>query len=135
LTLAEFLQKAARGSFAPGEADCALFVADWVRANTGRDPASDLRGTYSDEAGWQAVIASRGLSCVSRIIGRQAQRAGLKMTTDPLEGDIGAVVWQGRVTGAIRGARGRWVMLSESGVIAAIHLRTVAAWSLPCPQQ
>lgn len=46
--------------FAWGSNDCCMFAADAVLAITGRDPAEDLRGTYSDERGARRLIQANG---------------------------------------------------------------------------
>jgi hypothetical protein len=47
----QWLRKAMQQTFVWGEFDCGLMAADCVVALTGYDPASDLRGTYSDGDG------------------------------------------------------------------------------------
>lgn len=46
--------------FAFGAHDCSMWACDVVLAITGRDPAVDLRGSYQDEAGAEAVMAAGG---------------------------------------------------------------------------
>ncbi len=48
--------------FAWGQNDCALWCADWVRAATGQDFASQWRGRYASEAELAELLASRGLT-------------------------------------------------------------------------
>lgn len=43
-----------------GVHDCCLWAADAVQAQTGLDPAADLRGTYSDAAGAARVLRAHG---------------------------------------------------------------------------
>ncbi|PWE29960.1 hypothetical protein DDZ14_16085 [Maritimibacter sp. 55A14] len=45
--LLAYVTAAAREPFVPGTHDCALFAAGAAEAQTGRDPAEGLRGTYS----------------------------------------------------------------------------------------
>lgn len=65
----QLLEQRAASPFEWGVTDCALWAFDAVRAATGRDPAADLRGTYSTalqaarklqlEGGWPKVCAAR----------------------------------------------------------------------------
>ena len=48
--------------FAWGQADCALWCADWVALATGQDFAGDWRGEYSSEAELGVLLAARGLT-------------------------------------------------------------------------
>lgn len=126
LILPEFIAAAARESFAWGERDCAMFVADWVHRVTGRDPAADLRGTYRGRVGADRV-ARRG---IVSIVARRARDAGFERTRDPVAGDIGIVTDAlGTTYCAVRTATG-WVARLERGIVVAsvnaVHLR--AAW-------
>lgn len=58
--LAGHIYRAGAIGFVWGQNDCCLFVADWIRARTGRDLASDFRGRYCDEAGASAVLSAAG---------------------------------------------------------------------------
>jgi len=49
-----------RTKFVWGETDCIMSVCNHVRQTTGVDPAAPWRGTYSDEAGAQAIYAAHG---------------------------------------------------------------------------
>lgn len=40
--------------------DCCAYVADWVLAATGIDPAADLRGAYHNAAGALRIERARG---------------------------------------------------------------------------
>lgn len=51
LELAREIKRAKEFGFIRGLNDCGIFVANCVKAMTGLDPAANLRGKYSDEAG------------------------------------------------------------------------------------
>ena len=59
--LALLLESRHRMQFAWGVHDCCLFAADAVEAMTGSDPAANWRGSYSTEAGAEAIIGRIGL--------------------------------------------------------------------------
>ncbi|QDP65857.1 MAG: hypothetical protein Unbinned7865contig1001_56 [Prokaryotic dsDNA virus sp.] len=46
--------------FVWGSADCIMSVCDYILDQTGIDPAAPWRGTYSDEAGAQAICDRYG---------------------------------------------------------------------------
>jgi hypothetical protein len=57
--LSEYLTVCARRRFCYGEQDCGLFTADAIRATTGVDVASELRGRYANRR--EAFAAIRAL--------------------------------------------------------------------------
>ena len=65
--LAEYVSAAP--AFAWGQADCALWCADWVALATGTDFTGDWVGRYSSEAELQALLAARGLASHADIPG------------------------------------------------------------------
>lgn len=72
-------------AFAWGRHDCFLWVADAVHALTGRDPAADLRGTYSTACG-----ALRRLRALGGMQALAAQRFGPQVPV--AQAQAGAVV-------------------------------------------
>lgn len=77
--------------FAWGRHDCCLWAADAVLATTGRDPADDVRGTYSTAQDALRLLASLG--------GLEAVGARAGAPIAPLlaaEGDIGLLEVDGR---------------------------------------
>lgn len=70
--LHEYVAPAARRPFKPGQHDCALFVAGWVREVTTIDLAEGWRGAYRSEGG--------GL--------RKLRRAGFESPVAVLEGAL-----------------------------------------------
>ncbi len=58
--LALFTEERRKTPYAWGTNDCVTFSADAVWAITGEDPIADIRGTWSDEEGAQAVLEAQG---------------------------------------------------------------------------
>lgn len=123
--LKAFLARAAAEPFVFGEWDCAMTVANWVRERTGEDPATELRGTYSSDAEWQAIVARE--AGLSELVDALAFGAGMSRTAAPGIGDIGVVhvPTLGDVV-AIKGPRG-WVMKLNTGLTSG-PARVLAAW-------
>lgn len=115
MDLDEFLATHALLPWGWGAVDCSLALADWAVANGYADPANELRGTYSDELGWKAIVVARGglLPLVSDI----CDRAGILQTSLPVRGVvgvIGALHNADRQWGAIHDGT-RWLVRGESG--------------------
>lgn len=113
----------------PGEWDCAMLLANWVREVLGIDPAFGLRGAYSD-AEWPTIVAKEG--GLVALVGRLAIVAGLEPTGAPSIGDIGVVETRLGPTGAIR-TTGGWAMKVSDGIVRLRNATVLAAWRLPCP--
>ena len=71
MPLAELFRQAQTRTFAWGSFDCALFACDCVRAQTGKDPASGFRASYSTEA------EAKALGSLSTIAETVAAKFGL----------------------------------------------------------
>jgi hypothetical protein len=123
--LAAFLRSRIGLPFVWGRTDCALFVADWVRAATGRDGAKGLRGRYACEASARATLAGTSLL---RTVDRCARGIGLARTRTPVAGDIGIVLAPGPIC-AIRTASG-WVCQGDFVLERwpAAGVRLLMAW-------
>lgn len=59
LCLREFIESRRTIPHEYGKNDCCLFVADWLKLKTGKDPAKGLR-RYRSERGAQRIIAAHG---------------------------------------------------------------------------
>jgi hypothetical protein len=125
-SLADDLQAAAGKRFAWGECDCCLFVADWIKAVHGFDPAAGWRGVYSDERGARRALAMSG--GLIRLMSLRMAAHGIDPTDTPGHGDIGAVETALGPTAAIRVSAG-WACKSPAGLIAA-PFKSLAAWSI-----
>lgn len=91
--LHEFLDRRQRVPFRWGANDCALFAADAVLEQTGKDPAEGLRGQWGDER--------QALALIARLGGLEA--IATSALGDPLPeplraqmGDVGLVQWNSR---------------------------------------
>lgn len=130
--LQDFLRRAAAEPFALGEWDCAMFVANWVREQTGKDPAADLRGTYKVAFGWKRIVVREG--GLSALVRRLAERAGMRSTTKIAAGAVGVVKVLGvGIVGAIAAGDGMWAMKFTDGLVVA-RADVTEAWSLQCPK-
>lgn len=128
--LTAHLHDARRTAFAWGEGarDCSLFVATWVEAVRGVDPAADWRGHYRTELGaLRKVTAGGGLVAV---FASALQPLGLARTDAPVTGDVGVILAPTvrglRPTGAILAGR-RWVTRGKTGIVA-LEAEPLAAW-------
>jgi hypothetical protein len=117
----------ARTPFVWGEKDCIMCVASWVALARGVDYASDLRGTYHDEAGCIAVLKAGGGLPV--IVARRMRAAGIERTADPRPGDIAVVRTCGVHAGAIR-TDDRWIVKGSKGVYGIRDAQSAAVWRI-----
>jgi len=76
--LSAFLARAAGEPHQWGQWDCCMLLANWVRENTGVDPAADLRGTYHSEFGWRRILAREG--AMVEVVRKRLLAAGLTET-------------------------------------------------------
>ena len=95
--LAELLSERLHTAFAWGTHDCCLFGADVVQAVTGHDPASALRGTYTDEASGRELLESLGgvAAIATEALGEPVPVAQARV------GDLGLVLADGAQTLAV----------------------------------
>lgn len=128
VSLAAFLAESARTPFAYGARDCGLWMADWVKAARGVDPAAHLRGRYRTELGCARVLKrGGGLVEVARAC---FEGAGLAATETPRAGDVGVVRVITEKGEAMAGAictGPRWAILAVDGLISA-KVSPIAAW-------
>lgn len=73
-----------------GQADCSMFVCDWVLQVTGADPAKDFRGKYKTKAGAARAI-KKFAGDLDGVAERIAGRLGMEETV-PLKARRGDVV-------------------------------------------
>lgn len=140
--LGAYLQRWTRERFEWGVRDCGLgFVAGWVEACTGRNPAADLRGRYRTGRGAALMVARAGGS--EALYGELAN--GVRwVRREPAEarlGDVGLVVVLTRRTrtgrmslskrsrklaGAICTGK-RWALFADKGLLVA-SMTPAAVW-------
>lgn len=119
-----------------GEADCALFMADWIRAKRGIDPAAPWRGRY--ETPMQALRIVKRAGGLKAIVGKALRSHGIVETDDPKAGDIAVVnvpsdrMAFGGVGAIFASPRALAVPLENGGLICARAdlVKVLAAWSV-----
>jgi hypothetical protein len=124
--LQAYLLAAVERPFCWGECDCCLFMADWIMAARGIDPAADLRGRYSTQKGALKHIWRAG--GLPALVEARMAAHGLARTDEPRIGDVGLVMTDLGETGAIR-MRAGWACKTERGVVVR-PFRLVMAWAL-----
>jgi len=121
-----FLADGALLPFVFGERDCAIWVADWVRSQTGRDPALRLRGTFDCALG-SARIVRRGGGLVPLVSDLMA-RHGLPETAEPQMGDVGVVETPAGELAAIS-TGDAWAVKAKDG-LAIVRAPVLKAWAV-----
>jgi hypothetical protein len=114
-----------------GVDDCALWVANILRAAFPRDPGKSFRGKYSDREGAYEAIGKRG---ITGIVAGQARRFGWKRLKDVEQaklGDIGVLKNpEGTQTVCLK-YRGRfWIARGVQGTAFVPDGRVSRAWSI-----
>ena len=108
-------------------ADCAMWVADWVRAATGIDPAAPLRGSYRTGPGALRIILNFG--GYEQMWRLRMAMSGFETTEAPKVGDVGVVRdAAGSVVAAIR-LEGQWAAKGRHGIVCEDFAR-LAAWDI-----
>lgn len=87
MTLEQYIRLPHRWQW--GFCDCTLFVADWVLEASGRDPGADLRGTYFDAEGANAILLAAG-GCEALVVAKLSA-LGFARSHVPQDGDVGIV--------------------------------------------
>jgi hypothetical protein len=127
--LASFLDAYAQKPWQPGTVDCCLFLADWAMWLGHDDPATHLRGTYADDAGFESIISAAGgvapvvAACAARIAGRLVDRPHIGSI-----GVIGSPSISSRQWGAIFDG-GRWIVRFRNSV-GQLAARPLAIWDI-----
>lgn len=127
--LAPFIREAAAAPFAFGDWDCSMFLANWIRAVTGFDPAAELRGRYRTRLGWLRLVTREG--GLEALVGRLVVAAGMTPIAigEACLGDVALAelppVERGRVGAILAGDR--WIMKLAGGLTAG-RPRIVRAW-------
>lgn len=118
--------------FVWGESDCAMFVADWTAALTGRDPAAAYRGRYDSEA--TARRTGGEGAALARRFDRAFRAAGFPRARRPVPGDVGLVRPAGAknvpTLGAIHAGDDEWLALTDGGMASVFRPQVVVAWAV-----
>lgn len=109
------------------DCDCAMWVADWIEAATGTDPAAAMRGAYTNAAG--ALRIQRAWGGYLTMWKVCMSLAGFNETRTPVEGDVGVVRdAAGQIVSAIR-VHGGWAAKTKGGIVIE-DFAVLCAWSL-----
>lgn len=123
--LTAFVAAGARTPFVFGRSCCAIWVADWIAAERGIDPAHDLRGTFRCHLG--SVRLQRRAGGLATLVSGPLAAVGLVETSDPATGDVGVVVANiGEIAGICMGG-GLWAVKTKDGVAVA-SAQLVKGW-------
>jgi len=127
MELARFIAWHGGLDWKPGSVDCLLTLADWFVFRGFPDPASHLRGTYNDEAGFQAIVTGQGGAVAT--VEPCATMIGLQRIETPRVGSIGIIGSASspdRQFGAIYNGR-QWLTRADKGFLPLIA-RPLAVW-------
>lgn len=127
--LRRFLREQTGRAFAWGKCDCGLFLADWVMVAKGvPDPASSVRGTYSDGAGAEAAMGGGLMAFVASC----AAVTGCPETTAPKDGDAGVIGLPDQGETCAIMSNNSWVFRTPKGIVwsRVTPGRLVKAWKV-----
>lgn len=124
LTFAAFVALSVRKPWGWGRQDCTIWVADWVIARRGIDPAMSFRDRYASAAEAEALIADAGdlIALVRPQMGFAAE------VTGPVDGDVGIILIDGRQTAAIRDGN-KWAFRTGAG-IGFVECDALISWGM-----
>ncbi|ACB76713.1 DUF6950 family protein [Opitutus terrae] len=125
--LAAYLTASRTKKFAWGEHDCCLFSAGAIAAQTGEDPAAELRGTYHTAKEATALIRTRYEGSLWNV----PEQHGLRLVDvrHAGRGDIvGDVLERRRILGVCAGARSAF--LTTRGLVWRDTLACRFAWRI-----
>ncbi len=126
--LKAFLSAYADKPFVWGVDDCCLFLADWIEANYGYDPAATVRRTYSDERSCHRLLFWSG--GMVRLVSRLISAAGIDRVPagEVRDGDIALLKVRRLKVGAIRVGR-YWAVRNERvGFVS--KAKVIRAWRI-----
>lgn len=125
--LTAFVAEGARTPFVFGRSCCAMWVADWIVAERGIDPAHDLRGTFRCHLG--SLRLQRRSGGLATLVTGPLAATGLVETDEPATGDVGVVMTNiGEIAGICMGG-GLWAVKTKDGVAVA-PAALIKAWSI-----
>lgn len=122
--LGAYIACKSREPYAFGRNDCVMFICDWARRETGRDPLGPWRGTWRSGPGASENLAlCGGLKAALR---QQFSRAGFVETATPQIGDV-ALVDPAHPYCAIR-VSGGWAQRLRRGGVMVRRAEIIVAW-------
>ncbi|MGE0653411.1 MAG: hypothetical protein AB7P12_16965 [Alphaproteobacteria bacterium] len=127
--LTAYLRGEARFPHAWGTHDCALFIADWVRAETGSDPGACVRGAYATEEAADRYLS--GYGGLAMTVARAMRQAGLRMTKTVAPGDVALILAGDQLCCAIRTAtRYATRMRTSLCLLPLENVRLITGWKV-----
>ncbi|MHC2573964.1 DUF6950 family protein [Rhizobium leguminosarum] len=127
--LEAFIAENNKRGWRPGEVDCCMFLASWAIWRGHPDPAAQLRGTYSDEAGFRSIVTEAG--GVVPVVQRCIESIGGRLVDRPKHGVVGVIGSHSDMTrqwGAIFDGS-RWLMRFRDNV-GPVAARPLAIWEI-----
>ena len=125
--LVAFVAAGARTPFVFGRSCCAMWVADWIEAERGIDPARGLRGSFRCHLG--SARLQRQAGGLAALVAAPLASAGLMETAAPVAGDVGVVMTKaGEIAGICMGG-GLWAVKTKDGVAVA-PAKLLKGWSV-----
>lgn len=121
----DFVRREAERPSPPGA--CCTTADRWFERKRGYSALSLYGRKIESESDAERWLAEPGGIAVA--VNRVMRKAGVPKTTDPAAGDIGLIVWEGRMFMAILTPAG-WFSRSRDGLIMAPRDAVWKAWSL-----
>ena len=124
-----FIHARSKTPFAYASNDCCLFAADAIKEITGTDIAASFRGTYTDEASANAVIAANG-GTVATLVANLATQFSMA-SVPPLtaqSGDLVALNGGAGIALGIVGCDGSVYGVGTDGLQRVALTTVVQAW-------
>lgn len=114
--------------------DCTTYIASWVQAVSGVDPAADLRGTYWTAEDANAIVANAG--GIVELVGGRIEPLGWRRAVEPKDGDIGIVAAVSGVDGLLKEIPAirfgpLWSVMAPRGSMTKKLDWTGVAWRAP----
>lgn len=109
----------------PGE--CVRMVDDWIAHRTGRSPLARYGRDFTTDEDVEQWLAEPGSLAVA--VNRGMRALGFKRTKEPREGDVGLVVINAILYGAINIGQG-WFTRGPNGFVFAPATKLWRAWRI-----
>lgn len=127
MTISDFIAAEAAKPFAWGKTDCASTADRWVAMVKGFSPMARYGRHHQSRDEAQAWLAEPGSIAVA--FNRVMRAAGFRRTTEPKAGDLGLVIFDGRMCIAIH-TGSIWFSRHEDGLVGAPLKNVWKAWAI-----
>lgn len=127
IDVTEFVRSEAALPFAWGERDCSTTADRWVRQVTGFSPLARFGRVYKTEIEAREWLREPGGIAVA--VNRVMRSCGFQKTAEPKAGDVGLVIWGGRLFVGIHSGVA-WFSRDENGLIGAPLDAVWKAWRI-----